>query len=234
MDLYEKILALLTAKFQGVRKDGLQQLASVIGLQAADENEATTLVDKLTAEKVEKFVKDWRSKADAEIKKATDTNEARLREKYDFKEKEQPGETKPGTEEQPLTLEAISKLIDSKMEGVTKSITSLTAEKAATSRREQFVSALDKAKVGGKQRDMMLRNFDRVNTTFKTDDEFNAYLTEAQGDITAIAQEQADKGLQGHDKPIYGAVNEDGVSSGVADYIKAVSDPNPGLTGKAL
>ena len=45
-EFQEKILALLVAKFQGVRKDGLQQLAAAIGLQVASEEEANQVVDK--------------------------------------------------------------------------------------------------------------------------------------------------------------------------------------------
>ena len=235
MDLQEEILALLTAKFQGVRKDGLQQLAAGLGLQAANKEEATALVDKLTAEQVDKFIKDWRRSTDAEIKKANETHEAGLRKKYDFKEKEAATTTTTTTEDddKPITLAAIRELIREETKGVRDSITTLNADKVATTRREQFVKALDDAKVQGRQRDMMLRNFDRVNT-FADDDAFNAYMTEAQGDITALAQERADTGLQGHDKPIFGAVNDKGVSSGVADYIKAQTETAPALTGKAL
>ena len=49
-ELQEKILALLVAKFQGVRKDGLQHLAAAIGLQVTTEEEANQVVDKLTAD----------------------------------------------------------------------------------------------------------------------------------------------------------------------------------------
>ena len=73
MNLFDIILALLTKNFQGVREDGLRQLASALALQAETEEEATSIVGKLTADKVEKFVKDWRKTADAEISKANST-----------------------------------------------------------------------------------------------------------------------------------------------------------------
>ena len=91
----------------------------------------------------------------------------------------------------------------------------------------------DSAKIEGKTRDVMLKNFDRANT-FASDEDFNSYLTEAKGDIAALAQERADAGLQGHDKPIFGAVNKEGVSSGVADYIKAQTESKTALTGKEV
>ena len=179
-ELQEQILALLVAKFQGVRKDGLQHLAAAIGLQVATIEEANGVVDKLTADKVSQYVTDWRKVADAE-----------------------------------------------------SSITEINANKAAASRRELFVAELDNAKIEGKTRDVMLKNFDRANT-FASDEDFNSYLTEAKGDIAALAQERADAGLQGHDKPIFGAVNKEGVSSGVADYIKAQTESKTALTGKEV
>lgn len=122
-ELQEKILALLVAKFQGVRKDGLQQLAAAIGLQVASEEEANQVVDKLTADKVNGFVTEWRRTADAEIKKANDTYEEGLRRKYDFKEKNTPDPNPAPDPNKPadggaVTLDAISKLIDSKRKGV--------------------------------------------------------------------------------------------------------------------
>lgn len=238
-ELQEKILALLVAKFQGVRKDGLQQLAAALGLQVASEEEANQVVDKLTADKVSAFVTEWRRTADAEIKKANDTYEEGLRRKYDFKEKNTETPPAPGTDKPTdggaVTLDAISKLIDNKLKGVQDSITTLNADKVATSRREQFVAKLDEAKVEGRQREMMLRNFDRAKTTFTNDDDYNNYMTEMQGDIAALQQERADSGLQGHEKPIFGAVNKDGVSSGVADYIKERAESNnKTLTGKEV
>lgn len=236
MNLIEKILALLTAKFEGVRKDGLQQLASVIGLQVTTEEEANEVVGKLTAEKVSGFVTSWRSSADAEIAKANKTYEDGLKQKYDFVEKGKqtppadPNEPEPGGA---ITLDAISKLIDSKLSGVQSSITEMNADKVATSRRELFVAKLDEAKLEGSTREMLIKNFDRANN-FQSDEDFNGYIADLQGDIAALAQERADAGLSGHEKPIFGAVNKEGVSSGVADYIKAQTESNKAFTGKEV
>ena len=45
----------------------------------------------------------------------------------------------------------------------------------------------------GKQREMMLRSFDRVAPPSKDDDDFNGYLNEVQADLDGIAQEQSNK-----------------------------------------
>ncbi len=234
----EELLALLTAKFKGARKDGLEQLAAVLCLQCANKEEAEAAIDKLTEDQVKGFITDYRRKADAEISKATATHEKGLRDKYNFVEKpgeqgnqggDDKGTPKPAAGGETLTLEAIGKLIDQRLEGV---VTTFNAKEAAQSYRAKFEAELDKAKVEGRQREMMLRNFDRVNN-FKTAEEFNTYLEEAQGDIAAIQQELADKGLGAHDKPIFGAVTKEGVSAGVANYLAAQSMPDP-LSGKEV
>ena len=233
------ILALLQEKFAGERKDGLTQLAAFIGLNAANIEEATEVVGNLTADKVSKFVKDYRSRTDAEIAKANKTHEESLRRKYDFKEKEAPGESKPGEETPPtggaLTADAIRAIIREETKSIREGYDGLRAEKTTATRREQFVARLDAAKIEGKQRDMLLRSFDRAATTFKDDEDFNGYLTEMQGDIDALAQEQSDNELRNHEKPIFGAVNKDGISAGVADYIASQqSSASPTLTGKEI
>jgi len=238
-ELQEQILALLVAKFTGERKDGLQQLAAYIGLNAATIEEATEVVGKLTADKVSKFVKEYRSNADAEIAKANKTYEEGLRRKYDFKEKEQPGDPKPGEKTPPteggeLTLDAIRALIREENKTLREGYESLRAEKTTATRREQFVAKLEAAKIEGKRRDMLLRNFDRIAPTFKDDEDFNGYLTEVQADLDGIAQEQSDDGLRNHDKPFFGAVTKEGISAGVADYIASQSENNPTLSGKEI
>lgn len=232
------IFTLLQTKFADVRKDGLQQLAAVIGVQVANEEEANEVVGKLTADKVSKFVTEWRKTADAEIAKANKTHEDGLRRKYDFKEKEQPGEPQPGEETPPtggaLTAEQIRAIIREENKVIRDEYASLRAEKTVATRREQFVAKLEAAKIEGKERELMLRSFDRIAPTFKDDEDFNGYLNGVQGDLDAIAQERSDKGLLNHEKPLFGAVNKEGISAGVADYIASQSETNPALTGKEI
>lgn len=233
MNLIEEILALLKAQFSGVREDGLQQLAAALSLQVETKEQATELVGKLTAEKVTKFVQDWRKKADAEIAKANTTYENGLKEKYDFVEKgKQPQATPPAPAPSgAVTLEQIKELIQAEMKGVQQSITDINAGKVAEAREARFVGALDKAGIKGKTRELLLGGF--KGRTFKDDEEFNTYMTEQDAELAALAQEQADNGLLGGGKPIFGAVNEKGISKGVADYI-ASQQPGNTLTGKEI
>lgn len=72
--------------------------------------------------------------------------------------------------------------------------------------------------------------------TFKDDADFNGFMTAQAAHIATLAQEEADKDLQNHDKPIFGAVTKEGISEGVADYIKqrAEETSKPTLTGKEV
>ena len=236
MNLLEEILALLKTQFPGVREDGLQQLAAGISLQVATKEEAAEIVGKITADKVQQFVKDWRSKADAEIGKANQTYENSLKEKYDFVEKGKqtpptPPTTPPTGE---LTLDAVRQLIADELKGVQQSITSINDNKVAEARKGQFVAALDKAKLEGTKRDLLLDNFGRM--TFKDDADFESFMTSQAAHIATLAQEEANKDLQSHEKPIFGAVTKEGVSEGVAEYIKQQAEENskPTLTGKEV
>jgi hypothetical protein len=86
----EKILALLTAKFvnvQGVRKDGLEQLANSLAITVTTEEKASEIVNGLTDSQVIEFIKSFRSMVDAETTAATKTHEENLKSKYDFVEK---------------------------------------------------------------------------------------------------------------------------------------------------
>ncbi len=83
----EVILALLIAKFSGVRKDVLNHLARTFALQATNENEAKALVDKITDAQVNEFVKEFRTDVDKEVSESNKTFEANLKKKYEFVEK---------------------------------------------------------------------------------------------------------------------------------------------------
>lgn len=80
---FEQILELLGAKFQGVRKDGLAQLARVMALQCSNEDEAKALVEKVTEAQVTDFVKEYRKVVDAEVSNAGKNIEASLRKKME-------------------------------------------------------------------------------------------------------------------------------------------------------
>lgn len=241
MTLVEQILALLVTTFQGVRKDGLNQLARSLALTVKTEEEAKEVVGKLTADQVKAFVSDWRKDADAEITKANQTYENGLKAKYDFVEKKKPeeGGTPPapaGTLDAATVQTMITNAVKEATKGLQSEVMSLQSAAVTASRRETLVKEL--ADVPEAYKAKVLKDFDRVAKLggFADENAFNEYLTETKNDVAAFGQELADRGLSLHEKPVLGSPNKDGVSAGVESYIqaKAAEAENKGLGGKEV
>lgn len=132
----EKLLALLTAKFSGVRRDGLTHLASSLALQVATEEEAQALVDKFDLAKVTEFVKEWRSGVDTEITTASKTAEDKLKEKYDFVEKGKAGGNQGKTDPPADDLDAkFNAYFDSKVKPIQDELNAYKAKESQAARQ---------------------------------------------------------------------------------------------------
>jgi len=135
----EKLLALLTAKFSGVRRDGLTHLAGSLALQVATEEEAQALVDKLDQAKVTDFVKEWRSGVDTEITTASKTAEDKLKEKYDFVEKKaggNQGKTDPPADDLDAKFNAY---FDSKVKPIQDELNAYKAKESQAARQATII-----------------------------------------------------------------------------------------------
>lgn len=136
----EKLLALLTAKFSGVRRDGLTHLAGSLALQVATEEEAQALIDKFDLAKVTDFVREWRSGVDTEITTASKTAEEKLKEKYDFVEKRAGGTpTKTDTPKDDLDAK-LDALLAEKMKPYKEKIEGYEARERNEARLAQITS----------------------------------------------------------------------------------------------
>lgn len=227
----DKILALLMAKFTGVRKDGLAQLAGSLALQADKDEDATALIDKLTPEKVSEFVTGWRRDVDKEVSDANKTYEGNLKKKYDFKEKAEPGKTDPPAPGDPADLATlVANAVKAAVEPLQQKLSSFEGQKVTETRLQQLEGKLKDLPETFKTQKM--KDFKRMN--FDTNETFAEYLTEVETDITGFKQEMADKGLSGQARPIMGGQNKDGVSAGVASFIESKTKPATTLTGKEL
>lgn len=83
-------------------------------------------------------------------------------------------------------------------------IASLTGDKVATTRREQYAKALEGTSDVFKAK--ALKDFDRM--AFKDDEDFNSYLTDATEDAKDFIQDEANSGLGG-DRPGGGSGGSD-------------------------
>jgi len=237
MNLYEQILALLVAKFQGTRKDGLEVLAQALSQTNETIEEAQAVVNKMTPEKVASFIKDWRKSADAEITKAKDTYKAGLEEKYNFVEKVKDPKTPPTPPAEPgaMTPEAIAKLVKDAVteatKGITEKVDGITGAQLSAQRKAQLEEIFKDQNVPAAFKKSILDGFE--GRSFENDEAFNSYLTQQKTTVADYAKEMADAGLAGSGATIFGKPGQDGVSAAVASYIKDKADAAKG-EGQAL
>lgn len=229
--MYERILALLLTSYAGMRKDGLAQLARSLALQATTEEEANNLVNTLTKEKVEGFIKDYRSDVDKEVTEGNKTFEANLRKKYDLKEKspsDPPSSDPPPADSvAAIVKEAVAEAVkpfQEKLAGYEQGDLAKTrlenlTEKLNTCKDETF-----KAKA--------LKDFGRMS--FENDEAFEEYMRDTEADVASANQNLADSKLGGHGKPLFSGKTEEGISSNVADYLAEQSGENTKFSGKEV
>ena len=193
----EKILALLLAKFAGVRKDGLARLAEALSLQADTEEEAGALVEKLTADKVGEFTTNYRKDVDKEVSDSNKTFETNLKKKYDFTEKK----AEPGKQDPPPgdDTPAWAKSLIETNQKLTDRLANLEAGRTTETRLQTLEGKLKDVPATFKAQ--KIKDFKRMN--FDTDESFNEYLTETESDIAAFNQEMADKGLSQQSRPLF-------------------------------
>lgn len=230
----EKILALLMAAFAGVRKDGLNQLARTLALQATTEDEAKALVDKLTKTQVDEFVKEFRADVDKEVSESNKTVESNLKKKFDFVEKKNP---EPGGDDSnkggnPNDIAAaIKAALAAELAPLKQELAGYKAGEVAKTRLQSLTDKLKDCK-DETFKAKALKDFARMK--FETDDEFNEYLTETETDIATANQNAADSVLAGGGKPMFSQKNETGVSSGVAQYVESHKSDGSTAKGKEV
>ena len=218
--MLEKIIELLTAKFTGIRKDAIEMLARNLALQCDNDDDVTAAIGKLTDEKVNEFVKGYRSQVDKEVSASISANEKNLRKKYDFIEKKEGNEPKKtegndGNDISAIINAAIAKAI----EPFQNEISNLKQENANKSRLQQVNEKLNACK-NDVYKNQMLKAYQKM--AFADDEKFNEYLTELDSDIAEANQSFANDSLRGV-KPLKSQVNNDGVSKAVSDFISSQS-----------
>jgi len=226
------ILALLIAKFSGVRKDGLAVLAGVLALQATTEDEAKGIVEKLTDAQVNDFVKDYRSDVDKEVNESNKTFESNLRKKYDFKEKETEPGGDPSEKTDPNDIAAMVKsAIADAVKPLQDELNGYRASALSDSRLKQLNEILGGCKDEAFKA-KALKDFGRM--TFNDDDAFNEFLTDTKTDVESANQRVADSNLSSESRPFFANKGDDGVSKGVAEFVESQKPGSDTFTGKEV
>ena len=225
------ILALLVAKFQGARKDGLNVLAGILALQASTEDEAKALVEKITDAQVNEFIKDYRKDVDKEVSESNKTFETNLRKKYDFKEKE----TEPGGDpnKNPENLaEIVKAAVAAAVKPFEEKLSGYETKNIADSRLAKLNEKLNDCK-DETFKAQTLKDFARM--TFANDDDFTQYLNDKTTDIANANQNVANAALGGASgKPLFAQKGDDGISKSVADFVASQKPEANAFTGKEV
>lgn len=225
------ILALLVAKFQGARKDGLNVLAGILALQASTEDEAKALVEKITDAQVNEFIKDYRKDVDKEVSESNKTFETNLRKKYDFKEKVvEPGNNPP---ENPNDIaEIVKAAVAAAVKPFEEKLSGYETKNIADSRLAKLNEKLNDCK-DETFKAQTLKDFARM--TFANDDDFTQYLNDKTADIATANQNMANAALGGASgKPLFAQKGDDGISKGVADFVASQKPEANAFTGKEV
>lgn len=225
------ILALLVAKFQGARKDGLNVLAGILALQASTEDEAKALVEKITDAQVNEFIKDYRKDVDKEVSESNKTFETNLRKKYDFKEKEVEPGNDPSKNPNDIA-EIVKAAVAAAVKPFEEKLSGYETKNIADSRLAKLNEKLNDCK-DETFKAQTLKDFARM--TFANDDDFTQYLNDKAADIETANQNVANAALGGASgKPMFAQKNEDGISKGVADFVASQKPEANAFTGKEV
>ena len=225
------ILALLVAKFQGARKDGLNVLAGILALQASTEDEAKALVEKITDAQVNDFIKDYRKDVDKEVSESNKTFETNLRKKYDFKEKEVEPGNDPSKNPNDIA-EIVKAAVAAAVKPFEEKLSGYETKNIADSRLAKLNEKLNDCK-DETFKAQTLKDFARM--TFANDDDFTQYLNDKTADIATANQNMANAALGGASgKPLFAQKGDDGISKGVADYVASQKPEANAFTGKEV
>lgn len=226
----EKILALLLANYSGVRKDGLAQLAGAMALHATTEEEAKTLVDKLTTDQVNDFIKDFRRSVDKEVSDSNETYKENLKKKFDFVDKGKgtppDGGTDPDkkTDSDPTDIQAIIK--NAIAEAVAPLKTELETFKGQKTNETRLQKLSGKLSSCNDEvfKTRVLKDFGRMKEM--SDEEFDEYLTETETDIVTVNQNVVNSSLSSFGKPMI-KTNQGGSKEASDEELDAVMEKLP-------
>lgn len=231
----EKILALLTAKFSGVRKDGLTALARSLALQCTTDEEANGLVEKITDAQVNDFVKEYRADVDKQVSDGNKAFETNLKKKFDLVEKKKEGE--PGTDPKPgESKDDVAALVKAAVAEAVKPLQDKLSNYDAETLSKARLQALNDKLNGCKDENFKaqaLKDFARMK--FDTDEEFNEYLADKEKDIATANQNVSDKNLNdAGGSPFFAQKTDEGVSKGVSEFIAEQKPDTNQFSGKEV
>jgi hypothetical protein len=207
----DKILQALKTKFKnlGFGDKAFDGVATFLAITVTEETAIETAISG-----VEPLLKSFQSDADARVTSAVAKAKA---EKEPGAEPKEPKEPKKEGED---IAAIVAAAVKTAIEPIQQELSGFKGQKTFETRKQTLEAKLEKAPAKFKEK--ILKDFARMR--FEKDDEFDAYLTETETDLTAFTQEIADQGLGANKKPFVASFTKEGISTGVQAFVDS-KDP---------
>ena len=238
----EKILAALKTKYKllGFSDKALDGVADLMSKTVTEESQIDAAI-----EGVEPLLKGFQGDVDTRVTQAVEKAKKEAGKKTEPGKKagdgsdpdgKKAGDDDPKPDDDKNVPAWAKALIDSN-KTLAEKLQTLEADKATTSRKKTLEDLLAKDEhkdIPDQTKARILKDFGRMS--FAKDEDFAAYLEEAQTDIAAINQEMADKGLgQSASPTLGGKKTKEGVSAVVQDFVNDATKPDGGrFEGKKI
>lgn len=201
----EKILAALRLKYPGMPGELLGSIADKMALTITTDDQIQGGITEL--EKAPISIADYaailQKEGDRRVSEGTRTHEAKLREKFEFKEKvTPPGEPKPG---EPKPGEGDAE-IKAQLASVLQKLATLESKEAKQGLQDQFAKKLAEKKIPA--------SFAR-GRLIESADQIDKMLIEAEAEYTEVKQGLVNQGLGGLPIPIGGEGRTDNIDADI-------------------
>lgn len=198
--MYELILQGLKTKYEGVSQKLLERMAKKLAKTVTKEEDVKPAVDGVTIQQLIDNEGDRRANEAAETSVKNYETKHKLKDgkpiattdedddDNDDDDNDDEGTTKKGKGKgkQSRMEKMLQKMLENQ-QSLTDELNALKGERTGATRRSKLDALL--AEADEKVRNRYTRDFDRLNKTFQTDDEFNEWLTELTPDIEADIKE---------------------------------------------
>ncbi len=228
----EQLIALLTNKFPGARKDGLAQLAKSLIITVTTEEDAQALVEKITDEQVTEFVNNWRKEVDAEVTKGVNTFKKKHNVKDDA-EPPKPDDKSDKGDNNPQDIATIVKqAVAEQVKPLQEKLSLYESKELGKNRLGRLESILKEAPETFKN--TTLKNFGRMS--FENDDNFEEYLKDTEKDLGEFKQQLSNQGLSRFARPVQATSGKaEDVPADVKAYLDSKSpEGSTNLGGKEV
>ena len=183
----EKILEALKTRFEGVNEKILSRIADKLATTVTAEEQVATAVAGVTFQQV------IDGEADRRATEATQTAVVNYEKKHSLKEGKpiegaNPEPPKNGDDDNKDAPEWAKALIDSNKK-LSEKLETIEADKVVTSRKQKLDEIVKELP------ENLQKPYGRISLNAFSDDEFEAFLTEAQAEVKAIADDYSSQGV---------------------------------------